>query len=156
MADRIGKRTRRRAMAWGLLALLLAAGCRTVPRAARLTVANATGKRLTAVAVEVGGVSVLRADELRAGAETPPALLAGGAPARLVVRWRGTSGGEVVREAAPGETPPRRFAGTVYVRIRGPGEVRVLLLSPAEPESDLPWNERQSWEGVLPMPGLTP
>jgi hypothetical protein len=127
-----------------------------VPPVTRITVANLGDAAVSDVRVEAAGAEIFRASSVRAGGQVPPEPLRGAWPGALTVRWRTAAGEAAERAGVPVAPRPRRFSGTISVRITPGGGALVELQDERGHESDLPWAERKPWEGMIPVPGMSP
>jgi len=136
--------------------VLLAGGCATGAARYRIVVSNAASTAVSNVVVQADNTVLCRAGTLGARAEVRGEKIGAPTAGSAVVRWTPAGGEPLSKTLDLTPADPESFRGRIYLQIEeDPPDVRVFFLDRADGgRSDLPWNERQTWEAAPSIPGF--
>jgi len=136
--------------------VLAAGGCATGGGRYRIVVSNTASAAISNVVVAAEETVLCRADTVGAREEIRGARIGGEKAGNATVRWTPAGGAPLFRTLDLRPEDPERFRGRIYLQIEDdPPNVRVFFLGRDEGgRSDLPWNERQTWEAAPSIPGF--
>jgi hypothetical protein len=135
---------------------IIAGGCITASRSRFLIVANASGSPVSDVSVESGGAALYTAHSIDSDAAAPGRRFEPGTSQASSIRWTGQDGQVVTRAVQLAPPSPGTFRGRIYIQIETNARVRVFFVEDSRAGGgELPWTEREPWEGAPFVPGLS-